>query len=97
MIVAESTYLLVQSAVSKDMTSIVVLWSPFDRSNIPWYRKGWIMRMVASAWSRSGEFQSERLPMVFLTWRLCFQGDQRQKVSQLSPISILALMLLERV
>ena len=39
MIVAESTYLLDQSAVSKDMTSIVVPWSPIDRSNIPWYSK----------------------------------------------------------
>ena len=75
MIVAESTCLLVQSAVSKDMTSIVVLWSPFDRSNIPWYRKGWIMRMVASALEHcSGEFQSERLPMAVSHMALVFSG-----------------------
>ena len=93
MIVVESTYLLVQSAVSYHMTSIVVPWSPFDRSNIPWYRKGWIMRMAASALGTGVGSP----PVAFLIWPLCFQGDQRQKVSQLSPISILASMLLERV
>ena len=56
------------------VTSMVVPRSPIDNSNIPWYRKGWGMRMAASALGTGvGSSRASGLPWCS-SFGPCFQG-----------------------